>query len=231
VTTARLETFADGVFAIAATLLIIDVGLPAQLDDSLAAELLDIWPQYLAYAISFATIGIIWVNHHVVLAQVARADRAFLFLTLALLLSVAFIPFPTRVLAEFVRTDNGQAAALLYGFTMLTMSAAFLSVWLYASVGREADPAGRGSEGDQRNHQKLSTRLADVRRGDARRARLTGGERGPLRAARALLRRVDRGARSLRAGGQRPELGVADDAAPAAAPCERAGMRGRLVTA
>lgn len=144
-TTARLETFADGVFAIAATLLIIDVGLPAQLDDSLAAELLDIWPQYLAYAISFATIGIIWVNHHVVLAQVARADRAFLFLNLALLLSVAFIPFPTRVLAEFVRTDNGQAAALLYGFTMLTMSAAFLSVWLYASVGRrlirpDADP-------------------------------------------------------------------------------------------
>ena len=96
-------------------------------------------------AISFATIGIIWVNHHVVLAQVARADRAFLFLNLALLLSVAFIPFPTRVLAEFVRTDNGQAAALLYGFTMLTMSAAFLSVWLYASVGRrlirpDADP-------------------------------------------------------------------------------------------
>src|SRR5829696_771664 len=96
-------------------------------------------------AISFATIGIIWVNHHVVLAQVARADRAFLFLTLALLLSVAFIPFPTRVLAEFVRTDNGQAAALLYGFTMLTMSAAFLSVWLYASAVRrllrpDADP-------------------------------------------------------------------------------------------
>ena len=144
-TTARLETFADGVFAIAATLLILDVALPANLDDSLGAELLHIWPQYLAYAISFATIGIIWVNHHVVLAQIDRADRAFLFLNLGLLLTVAFIPFPTRVLAEFVRTNDGRPAALLYGFTMLAMSAAFLSVWLYASAGRrpirpEADP-------------------------------------------------------------------------------------------
>jgi TMEM175 potassium channel family protein len=59
--TARLETFADGVFAIAATLLIIDVGLPEHLQQSLGSELLDIWPQYLAYAISFATIGI-WVQ-------------------------------------------------------------------------------------------------------------------------------------------------------------------------
>lgn len=144
-TTARLETFADGVFAIAATLLILDVALPTNLDQSLGEELLHIWPQYLAYAISFATIGIIWVNHHVVLAQIDRADRAFLFLNLGLLLTVAFIPFPTRVLAEFVRTNDGRPAALLYGFTMLAMSATFLSVWLYASAGRrliraEADP-------------------------------------------------------------------------------------------
>ncbi len=144
-TTARLETFADGVFAIAATLLILDVALPASLDDSLGEALLHIWPQYLAYAISFATIGIIWVNHHVVLAQIDRADRAFLFLNLGLLLAVAFIPFPTRVLAEFIRTNDGRPAALLYGFTMLAMSATFLSVWLYASTGRrlirpDADP-------------------------------------------------------------------------------------------
>jgi uncharacterized membrane protein len=80
-----------------------------------------------------------------VLAQIDRADRAFLFLNLGLLLTVAFIPFPTRVLAEFVRTDDGRPAALLYGFTMLAMSAAFLSVWLYACAGRrliraDADP-------------------------------------------------------------------------------------------
>jgi uncharacterized membrane protein len=144
-TTARLETFADGVFAIAATLLIIDVGLQEQLEQSLGRELLDIWPQYLAYGISFATIGIIWVNHHAVLAEVARADRLFLFFNLGLLLTVAFIPFPTRVLAEFVRTEDGRAAALLYGVTMLVMSATFLSLWLYASRGGrllrpDADP-------------------------------------------------------------------------------------------
>jgi uncharacterized membrane protein len=74
VTATRLETFADGVFAIAATLLIIDVGLPADVHDSIGQELLHIWPEYLAYAISFATIGIIWVNHHVVLVQVGRVD-------------------------------------------------------------------------------------------------------------------------------------------------------------
>jgi uncharacterized membrane protein len=85
------------------------------------------------------------VNHHAVLAQVGRADRLFLFFNLGLLLTVAFIPFPTRVLAEFVRTDDGRAAALLYGVTMLTMSVTFLSVWPYASRGgrllaADADP-------------------------------------------------------------------------------------------
>jgi Endosomal/lysosomal potassium channel TMEM175 len=86
-TTARLKTFADGVFAIAATLLIIDVGLPEKLHGRSAGSFLDIWPQYAAYAISFATIGIMWVNHHIVLVQVARVDRLFLFLNLGLLLS------------------------------------------------------------------------------------------------------------------------------------------------
>jgi uncharacterized membrane protein len=136
VTPARLETFADGIFAIAATLLIIDVGLPEELGDSLGRELLDIWPQYAAYAISFLTIAIIWVNHHTVLGQIAVVDRTFLFLNVGLLLAIAFIPFPTRILAEHVRTDDGRAAALLYGVTMLAMSISFLAVWLYAAVGR-----------------------------------------------------------------------------------------------
>jgi uncharacterized membrane protein len=135
-TPTRLETFADGVFAIAATLLIIDVGLPEELDDSLGRELLDIWPQYIAYAISFLTIAIIWVNHHTVLGVIGSVDRTFLFLNVALLLAIAFIPFPTGILAEHVRTDDGRAAALLYGVTMLAMSISFLAVWLYAAVGR-----------------------------------------------------------------------------------------------
>ena len=132
-TPGRLETFADGVFAIAATLLIIDVGLPEELHDGLGRALLDIWPQYAAYAISFVTIGIMWVNHHMICRQLERVDRPFLFLNLGLLACIAFVPFPTRILAEFVRTDEGQAAALLYGITLTTTAVFFIGVWLYAS--------------------------------------------------------------------------------------------------
>jgi len=134
-TPGRLETFADGVFAIAATLLIIDVGLPEVLHEPLGEELLSIWPQYAAYAVSFITIGIMWVNHHMLIRQIERIDRPFLFLNLGLLLCVAFVPFPTRILAEFVRGDDGQAAALLYGNTLTATAIFFISVSLYASRG------------------------------------------------------------------------------------------------
>jgi uncharacterized membrane protein len=131
----RLETFADGIFAIAATLLIIDVGLPSGAEGSLGRELLDIWPQYLAYAVSFVTIGIMWVNHHRLIRQLERVDERFLFLNLGLLACIAFIPFPTRILAEFVRGDDGLAAALLYGITLVVTAIFFNAVWLYASRG------------------------------------------------------------------------------------------------
>jgi uncharacterized membrane protein len=132
-TPSRLETFADGVFAIAATLLIIDVGLPEDVHGSLGEALLDIWPQYAAYAVSFVTIGIMWVNHHMICRQLARVDRPFLFLNLGLLGCIAFVPFPTRILAEFVQTDDGRAAALLYGITLTTTGVFFFAVWIYAS--------------------------------------------------------------------------------------------------
>jgi len=134
-TPGRLEAFADGVFAIAATLLVIDVGLPGGSTAALGRQLLEIWPQYAAYAISFVTIGIMWVNHHRLVRQLERVDERFLFLNLGLLACIAFVPFPTRILAEFVRGSDGRAAALLYGVT-LTMTAVFFSaVWLYASRG------------------------------------------------------------------------------------------------
>jgi uncharacterized membrane protein len=135
VTPARLETFADGVFAIAATLLIIEVGLPEEPHDSLGQELLEIWPQYAAYALSFVTIGIMWVNHHTILRQLETVDRPFLFLNLGLLLCIAFVPFPTSVLAEFIREDGAEAAALLYGVTLTVTATFFLAVWLYAAYG------------------------------------------------------------------------------------------------
>ena len=134
-TPARLETFADGIFAIAATLLIIDVSLPSELSGSLGRALLDIWPQYAGYVVSFATIGIMWVNHHRLIRQVERIDERFLFLNLGLLACIAFVPFPTRVLAEYVQTDDARAAALLYGVTLTVTAIFFNAVWLYASRG------------------------------------------------------------------------------------------------
>src|SRR5437762_12117867 len=92
VRTARLETFADGVFAIAATLLVLELRVPEPSDD-LAARLADLWPAYAAYVISFMTIGIIWVNHHALLEHCGRADRRCLYLNLPLLLAVPIVPF------------------------------------------------------------------------------------------------------------------------------------------
>jgi uncharacterized membrane protein len=131
-TTARLETFADGVFAIAATLLILNVEVPDLGEHSLSHELLRLWPAYIGYVVSFVTIGIIWVNHHTVLDQVRSTDRTFLFINVFFLLCIAFIPFPTRLLATYLRTDDGQAAAVLYGITLTTTAVFFNLMWRYA---------------------------------------------------------------------------------------------------
>jgi uncharacterized membrane protein len=145
--TARLETFADGVFAIAATLLILNVD--AQVSDDvhdLGGRLTHIWPSYLAYAASFATIGIMWVNHHTVMTQIDRSDRRFLLANVGLLMCIAFVPFPTRLVAEHIRDDGGQDAALIYGFTMVATAIMFSVTWFYAAIGKrllraDADPA------------------------------------------------------------------------------------------
>jgi len=122
--TTRMETFSDGVFAIAATLLVLDV------------RVLDHWASYVAYAVSFMTIGIMWLNHHQLMAQIARVDRRFMVANLGLLMCIAFVPFPTRLLAEDLGHEGARDAALAYGFT-LTITAIFFSiVWFYAARGR-----------------------------------------------------------------------------------------------
>jgi uncharacterized membrane protein len=144
--TSRLETFADGVFAIAATLLILNVD--AQVSDvpDLGSRLLHIWPSYLAYAVSFVTIGVMWVNHHTLMTQIERADRRFLLATVGLLMCIAFVPFPTRLVAEHIRAEGARDAALAYGFTMVATAVMFSVTWFYASRGNrllraDADPA------------------------------------------------------------------------------------------
>jgi uncharacterized membrane protein len=133
--TNRAEAFSDGVFAIAITLLILAVGIDQALaEGDLSQQLGDLWPAYVAYAVSFLTIGIMWVNHHSVFRQFERVDRPLLLLNILLLMLIAFVPFPTRVVAEHAQSaDDRQAAAFLYGITMTITAILFFCVWIYGS--------------------------------------------------------------------------------------------------
>lgn len=136
--TARLEAFSDGVFAIAITLLVLDLAVPAraELDGrSLASALGHEWPSFAAYLVSFLVIGIIWVNHHAMLRLARRVDRIVLFANLFLLLTVSVLPFPTRVLAEYL-TEGGadsHTAAALYSASMMVLGLAFSCLFLAIS--------------------------------------------------------------------------------------------------
>jgi uncharacterized membrane protein len=141
-TTARLETFSDGVFAIAATLLILNVHADGH---ALGHALEHAWPAYAAYAVSFVTIGIMWVNHHGVFAQIGRVDRTFLMVNVFFLMAVAFVPFPTALVAAHLHDDGLRVAALAYGFTLTVTAVLYQVLWFYAAGGRrllraDADP-------------------------------------------------------------------------------------------
>ena len=135
--TARIEAFSDGGFAIAITLLIIEVHVPAREHaETLGHELLRIWPSYLGYLTSFLTIGVMWINHHYVFELIDRVDRTMLLLNTLLLMLIAFVPFPTAVLAQFVETGGARAAAVLYGATLTLTALTYFAWWRYASAGR-----------------------------------------------------------------------------------------------
>jgi uncharacterized membrane protein len=133
----RLEAFSDGVFAIAITLLVLEIDVPGTGGD-LAHEVGQLWPSFAAYVVSFFTIGIIWVNHHTMMNRIERVDRTLLFLNLGLLLFVAFIPWPTAVLAEHLRDGgaNEHVAAAMYAGTFLVMGFCFFALWWYAGSAR-----------------------------------------------------------------------------------------------
>ncbi|MES1246739.1 MAG: TMEM175 family protein [Actinomycetota bacterium] len=132
--TTRLETFSDGVFAIAATLLVLEMGVSA--DRDLGSQLTHIWPSYLAYATSFLTIGIIWMNHHYTVSLLARVDRTFLFVNNLLLMVIAFLPFPTRLVAEHLHRSGAEPATIAYALTFTLMAAMHQVYWQYARRGR-----------------------------------------------------------------------------------------------
>ena len=130
----RLETFSDGVFAIAATLLVLEFSLGTGRD--VGHQLLHIWPSYLAYVTSFVTIGIIWMNHHHTVSLMGHVDRTMLFINNLLLLVVAFLPFPTKLVADYLRHSGEQAATLAYAATFVVMALMHQVWWQYARRGR-----------------------------------------------------------------------------------------------
>lgn len=133
--TGRTEAFSDGVIAIAITLLVLEIRVPhLEEGQSLYEALKDIWPAYLAYIISFFTIGIMWINHHRLFRLIKRVDDVFLGLNILLLMMITFVNFPTSLLAEYL--DNPaerRTAALVYSGTFVVTAIAFNGLWRYAS--------------------------------------------------------------------------------------------------
>jgi len=128
----RVEAFSDGVFAVAITLLVLDIKTSGK--GSVAHQLSEQWPHYIAYVVSFAVIGIIWVNHHTLFAKLLRVDRPLLFINLLLLMVVVLIPFPTAVVAQYIRHNNWDAkvAVAFYSGVMEAMGLAFTAIYLWA---------------------------------------------------------------------------------------------------
>ena len=132
-TTGRLEAFSDGVIAIAITLLVLDIAVPASAEAHLLRSVADLWPSYLGYLVSFATIGAMWLGHNAITEYLERADVGFMRLNLLLLLAIAFLPFPTRLFAEFIGKDSPERVAVtIYGLSLLLTSALLLALWRYA---------------------------------------------------------------------------------------------------
>lgn len=131
-TTQRLEALSDGVIAIAATLLVLELGhLDVSGNQTVLDAVLDKWPALLAYVYSFAVIGLVWVAHHAMFERISSVDRPLLFLNLGLLLTIGFIPWPTSVLADFIEDGGANAAwsTALYSLTMTIIGLIFMGMW------------------------------------------------------------------------------------------------------
>ena len=132
-TTLRLEAFSDAVIAIAITLLVIEIDVPDAKQGDLFDALARQWPSYAAFLISFVVIGIMWVSHHAMFERIATVDRRLLFLNLMLLLGIGFLPFPTALLATYVREGgmNASVAAAVYSAVMCLIGVVFLFMWVH----------------------------------------------------------------------------------------------------
>jgi uncharacterized membrane protein len=132
--TNRLEAFSDGVFAIAITLLILEIKVPGKDEIGSAGGLWHAlghrWPNYLGYLLSFLVIGVMWANHHALFDYIKRIDRPLIFANLLLLMGVSFLPYPTAVLAGHLADPATQTTAtVFYGATLVFTSLAFNTLW------------------------------------------------------------------------------------------------------
>ena len=150
--TGRLEAFSDGVFAVAITLLVLNIKIPGidlpfnklPKDTDLWHSLGDEWPMLAAYVTSFATIGIMWLNHHRLFVHIKRINTVLVLLNLSLLLFIVFVPVPTALLAEYVELPDQHAAAIVYSGTFVLTACCFNLLWRYASyhnrlLGKDVD--------------------------------------------------------------------------------------------
>ncbi|MFG1898114.1 TMEM175 family protein [Micromonospora zamorensis] len=136
----RLISFSDAVFAIAVTLLVLEIQ-PPQDFGHLLRGLGALWPSYLAYALSFLLIGQVWVNHHVMFDRVRHVDREVLFLNTLLLMVIAFLPFSTSLLADALRAEQGlRVAVVIYGATLWTAAGLFNIIWAHLRRAKLLDP-------------------------------------------------------------------------------------------
>jgi len=136
-----MEAFSDGVFAIAITLLILEIGVPTGSEDDLLKALADQWLSYLAYLVSFATIGAVWIKHTVITEYLDSATSVLIRLNLLLLMVVSFLPFPTRLVAEHIREEEAErVATAVYGINLLLASVLVGVLWRYAVGARLVRP-------------------------------------------------------------------------------------------
>jgi TMEM175 potassium channel family protein len=128
--TGRVESFSDGVFAFAITLLVLDIGVPASEFNHLWRGIAHQWPSYLGYVTSFLTVGGIWMVHHGIFRRVQYANRRVMNINLLLLMAVAFLPFPTGLVAQAIRSSSAERAAVIfYGASLLVISLLYSALW------------------------------------------------------------------------------------------------------
>jgi uncharacterized membrane protein len=133
----RLEAFSDGVFAIAITLLVIELGVSAGAESDLAGRILAQWPSYLAYVTSFLTIGAIWMRHAAVIGSLRAADGTLYRLNLVVLLFASFLPYPTRLIGEYVyEIEPERVAVVFYGLALFALSLSMTVLTRYAAEDR-----------------------------------------------------------------------------------------------